>query len=456
MGRKVVGAAWSLQELRKLLVREGFPEDMDLAECALISWRGAGSDTWPDSTSNRRLTAVTMAAGLIGSAIFLTIVGSEDAFGALTFASQVTGFFIFLAGMIQVLSAFAVKDYWDKRTVKYSGLTILVGVFIALVVHSALILLWCQEMDATLWVFTYMPLWVWSLVAVWIIVRERVWRGTPYPKQVTAGVLATTLLAGVNFLYSTAYKPYAEHVQISFTAKFGKPQLDQMMSVAHVPVTFSLRNTGKVPIYVIANTFAVHGRVSNFVAGNKKLERKREDAERKVDSELYAQSPEYRQIMNGLVVAPGTSLGPGTGQVDTVDVQVPKEAVYESLEVDGFVTVLRKDRGEINTADLYPLHSWKNGETDMFSCPPKHCGEDYVLHMTEMTHTNNIINVTRRQRYVVAVRYLDLGSMGAFVSPLNSQGMVSSDFEPAETYGVETYLTGTDTIPFATILNATR
>lgn len=460
VSEEVVGAAGSLQELRKILIHEGFPEDMDLNDLALISWRGGGSDSWPERTRHRHLTAAVMTAGLIGSAIFLIVVGSEDAFGALTFASRVTGFVLFLAGLAQVLGAFAVKDYWGKRTVKYSGLLVLVGVFIALLIHTMFVVIWFQRMEFTPWALTYMPLAVWSLGATWIVVRERAWRGIPHPKQVTVGVLATTLLAGANFAYSAAYQPYAAQAQIDFTAKFGKPKLDHKEPVIHVPVTFSLQNTGKVPVHVIASVFRVQGRTSTFAAGEKEVEGertlkgKREDTEWNRASELYAGPPKWDVIMTGLIIDPRNWFDPGTGQVEEVVVQVPKGAAYENLKVDGSVTVLRKDRGKIDTDALRnPLHSWLNGATDVFDCPRNSCG-DHVLYMAELTHNNNVINVTRRQRYVVAVRYLDQAEMHGFVSPLNSQGKVSNNPEPNETYGMATYLTGTTVIPFATVLDA--
>jgi hypothetical protein len=449
---EVVGAAWSLRELQKILAHEGFPKDMDLADSPHIYWQGSGSDDWPDCALRRKLTAVVMAVGLMASACFLIIIGTEDAFGALTFASRVTGFFLFFAGFAQLLGAFAVKDYWGKRSTKYSGMIVLVGVFIALVIHTVLVVVWCQETEFTPWVFSYMPLAIWSLWAFLVVFREKPWQGTQHPKQVTAGVLATTLLASLNFVYSAAYQPYAAHVQIAFTAKFGKPQSDHKEPMIHVPVTFSLRNAGRVPFYVIASTFWVAGRTSKFSADEKELKGKREDAELGVDSELYAEPSKWRPIMTGMITGTGASFDPGIGQVKEVDVQLPKDANYKSLQADGLITVLRKDRGKIDISTLQPLYSWK-GQTGVLNCSRKVCG-DHVLYMAKLTHNNNVINVTRRQRYVAGVRYLDLTDMGVFVSPLNSWGTFSYNFEPDETYGVATYVTGPAVIPFATIRDA--
>ncbi|GGS92748.1 hypothetical protein [Streptomyces violaceus] len=454
VGGEVVGAAWSLPDLRKVLIRKGFPQDVDLKDPALISWRKVGSDIWPDNTRKRRTTAVFMAAGLTASAIFLIVIGSEDAFGALTFASQVSGFLLFLAGVAQLLAVGAVQDYWGKRTVRYSGLMVLVGVLIALLVHSMLVALWFQEKEFTPWAFNYMPLAVWSLWATWIVVREKAWRDTPHPRQVTAGVLATALIAGANFAYSAAYQPYAMPPQITLVAKFGKPQLDPKEQVIHVPVTFSMQNTGKVPVTILGSMFQVHGRTSNPESGEKGLVGAREDADWGADSELYASLPKWRLITTGLITDPGDWFDPGTGQVEEVVVQVPQGADYESLEVDGDVTVLRKDRGRVSDTFLNPSYSWVKGETDIIECPPKDCG-DYVLHVGELTHNNNIINVTRRKRYVFAIRNLgDESVMYAFIAPLNARGKVSVNYEPQETYGVATVPTGTVVMPFATLLKA--
>lgn len=452
LGGEVVGAAWSLRDLRRILVRKGFPEDVDLDDRALVSWREVGSDTWPDRQRSRRVTAAVMATGLVASAAFLNIVGGEDAFSALTFASRVTAVLLILAGDLQLLAALAVKDYWGKRTVAYSGLLILIGVFIALVVHVTLVILWFEEREFTPWVFGYMPLAVWSLWAVWTVAREKAWRGIPHPKRVAAGVVATALLAGTNFAYSAAYQPYAAQVQMTFNAKFGKPELDPREPVIHVPVTFSLHNTGKVSFNVIASVFWVSGRTSEFTGDAKELTGTKEDVELGTDSELYAGLPESRVLATGLIVDPGDWFDPGTGQVEDVVVQVPKGAAYESLAVDGHVTVLRKDRGRVDDAFMEPRYSWVEGETDMVECPEE-CG-DYVFYIGRLTHNNNIINVTRKERYVVAIRLLGEDSdMYAEVSPLNAQGKVSGwNLEPEDTYGVATVLTGTVVIPFATVL----
>ncbi|MFJ4648287.1 hypothetical protein ACIP6Q_32840 [Streptomyces bobili] len=420
---------------------------------ALISWRKVGSDGWPDRRRKRCATAVVMGAGLIGSAVLLVVIGSEDAFGALTFASQVSGFLFFIAGLAQLLAACAVQDYWGKRRVRYSGLLVLVGVSIALLVHSLLVALWLQKMEFTPWIFSYMPLLVWSLWAAWVVVREKTWRGTPHPRQVTAGVLATALIAGGNFAYSAAYQPYAIAPQVTLAAKFGKPTLDPREPVFHVPVTFSLQNVGRVSTVILGSVFRVHGRTSEAETGEKGLDGVRQDVESHTDSELYAGLPKRRLIMTGVITEPGDWFDPGTGQVKEVTVQVPKSALYESLEVYGDVTMLRKDRGRVDDTFLYPRYSWAKGETDIVECPPKECG-DYVLYMGELAHNNHIINVTRRQRYVVALQYLgEESETYAFISPLNSRGKVSYDFEPDETYGIATIPTGT-VIPFATVLKS--
>ncbi|WP_406389654.1 hypothetical protein [Streptomyces sp. NBC_00887] len=452
VGGEVVGAAWSLRDLRKILVRNGFPPDMSLEDRVLISWREAGSDSWPDRTRTRRATAVAMTAGLIGSAVFLIVIGSEDAFGALTFASQASGFLLFLAGVTQFLAACAVQDYWGKRTVRYSGMLILVSVFIALLVHSMLVAIWFKEMEFTPWVFSYVPLLVWSLWASWLVVREKVWRGTPHPRQVTAGVLVTALIAGANFAYSAAYQPYATHPQVTLSAKFGTPQLDPRESVIHIPVRFSLQNTGKVSTMILGSEFQVLGRFSAPETGEMGLDGVREDAVSGTDSELYAGLQKRSLIMTGLIIGPGDWFDPGTGHVKEVTVQVPKEAPYESLEVHGGVTVLRRDRGRVDDSFQYPRWSWKKGKTDIFECPPKKCG-DYVLYVGKLTHNNNIINVTRRQRYVFARRQLgDESFVYTFIAPLNAQGRVSYKYESEETYGMATVPTGTVVIPYATVL----
>ncbi|MFC4503247.1 MULTISPECIES: hypothetical protein [Streptomyces] len=132
MGGEVVGSAWSLGELRRMLSRLGCPEDMDLEDTALVCWRGGDSGTWPDRGWRRRATIVLMAAGLLASTLLNVVIGWPDASGALTFAQRMTGVLFVLSGLVQGVAAVTVFDYWGRRQFGISGAVVLLGVIIAL------------------------------------------------------------------------------------------------------------------------------------------------------------------------------------------------------------------------------------------------------------------------------------------------------------------------------------
>jgi hypothetical protein len=451
IGGAPAGSAWSQRDLRRQLRRAGLAPDLDLADRALVTWREAGSDVWPDRTRRRRGTIALLSAGLLASMVLLVHIGRVDAFGALTFSGRLTGVLFMLAGAAQGIAAAAVYDHWGKRTLRYSGALVLVGVLITMASQGLLLGVWLQEREYTPYLWIFLPLSLWSLWAGWILWRERAWTGIPHPKSFTAGLTVTALLASANFAYSALYQPQTALFHFVVEAKFGTPRKDPKRPLIHVPVTLRVANDGDVPAYVLNSIYWVQGRESAFDGGRTKLMREewRTDVESGRDIELHARPTAYRTLSTGVVVHPDSWVYPGADFTTERVVQLPANAGYDQLVAAMSVIILRGDRGKIDPKYRTPVFSWREKTDRFFDCSVVEC-PDYVMHHARVRHNNNILNVTRRPRYVSSDRWLRETDSGitVWISPFNTKGKLSANVESAERYGVDQYVSGLAVLPF--------
>ncbi|QIP83800.1 DUF308 domain-containing protein [Streptomyces sp. Tu 2975] len=461
MGGKTVGSAWSLRGLRKVLRRLGHPEDVDVEDKSFIVWLGGDSGTWPAPVGRRRATIALMMAGLLGSMVLLIIVGMPDAIGALTFAGRVTGFLFAFAGAVQGVAALAVLDYWGRRKLRLSGALILLGAFIALVTNGLLLFMWLEEREYTPYVLTYLPLTGWSLWALQLLLRERAWEGIPYPKQFAAGVTATTLLATFNLAYSALYQPTSAPVMFDLEVKFGTPQADTKRPVILLPVTFRARNSGKVPAYITSDGYGIYGSSTKHASDGSGLLEWRKLVDAKTDESRvgrYEKHPTRETISAARFYGPGNWLEPGEQYVKERVVQLPRSATYDVIEADLTLTIMRKDRGRIDDEFSVPHYSWRP-EDKQFYCPPYECDE-HIINRARVLHNNNMINVTRRPRYVVSY-YGWTGSSAEIRSYVLShkprealqlkRDAAEEDERERERYGVA-LTRATAAVPFAQVL----
>jgi hypothetical protein len=465
MGGEKVGSAWSLRGLRKVLRRLGHPENVDVEDRSVFVWLGGNSGDWPARSWRRRSITALMMAGLLGSMALLIVVGIPDAIGALTFAGRVTGFLFAFAGVVQGVAALAVLDYWGKRQLKFSGAIILLGAFIGLVTNGLLLFMWLQEREYTPYVLTYLPLWCWSLWAIQLLVREKAWRGVPYPKQFAAGVTATTLLATFNLAYSALYQPTSAPVLFDLEVKFGTPHADAKQPIVHLPVTFRARNSGKVPAYITSDGYGIYGTSAKYASDGSGLLEWRKALDTTADGSRvgrYVKSPIRETISAARFYGPGNWLEPGEQYVKERVVQLPRSAAYDVIEADLTMTIMRKDRGRIDDEFAIPHYSWREDD-GQFYCPPIEC-EDHIINRGRVLHNNNMINVTRRPRYVVSY-YGWTGSSANFQSYILSheprevlhfpKEAAEEDERERERYGAA--LTKTmAAIPFAQLLRASE
>ncbi|MGW6791437.1 hypothetical protein [Streptomyces chartreusis] len=406
VGGETVGSAWSVGELRRILRRFGFPDDTDLEDTTSICWRGGDSGTWPDHPWRRHATLALMMAGLLASTVLSAAVGWPDASGALTFAQRMTGVLFVLTGLAQGLAAVTVLDYWGRRQFRISGAVVLLGVLITLATSSLLLFMWLEEMEYTPYLLLFLPLWSWSVWALVVLVREKCWKGAPWPKRFAAGVVATALLTGVSLAYSTMYQPTAAPMHLTLKAEFGAARADRKLPFVHVPLTFSMKNTGGIPVYVINDIYTVRGRAAAYskVPRDEELvEEWRETAgelgSTLGEAELYIGDLRRTTISSNHVYGAGKWLEVGQEFSTRRVFQLPREAKYDTVSVNVQISYMRKDRGKLDVDEFSEEHYTWHERDKRYYCSWVLCGQQ-IIYSGRVRHNNNLINVTRKPRFV--------------------------------------------------------
>ncbi|MEW2622302.1 hypothetical protein [Streptomyces sp. NPDC048106] len=403
IGGETVGSAWSLRELRKTLDRLGYP-DVDVEDPASVCWRGGGSGTWPARAWRRRVTSVLMMLGLVASAVLNVMIGWPDASGALTFTQRITGALFVLSGLVQAAAAVSVIDYWGKRQARISGAIVLLGVLISLGTDSLLFLMWFEEREYTPYMLAFMPLLCWSLWALLLLVREKSWKGLPQPRKFAAGVFVSALLTALSLTYSTMYQPAVAPMRFQLKAEFGTARADRERPFVQVPLKLSVKNTGEVSVYIVINDFTVYGRTAKYsergTLVTEQWKKSFETGETREEAELHVDQLEYTAISSGRFYEAGEVLGSGQEDARVHVFEIPRNVRYDLLHVDLQITYMRKDRGRIDVREFGKPHpSWIKGSP--YSCHPSLCGETLTYH-GRVRHNNNLVNVTRKPRYVTA------------------------------------------------------
>ncbi|MFD6903573.1 hypothetical protein [Streptomyces sp. NPDC060077] len=420
IGGRSVGSAWSPGELRRLLGRLGYPESMKLDDPASMCWRGGDSRDWPDRAWRRRSVMSLMTVGLLVSMVFNTVIGWPDASGALTFAQRMTGVLFVLSSVVLGIAATASLDYWGKRNFKASGAIVLLGVFIVLATDSLLLLLWLEEMEYTRYLLVYGPALCWSVWALFLLVHQKSWKGMPQPKKFAAGVVATALLTAVSLAYSTMYQPAAAPMHFTLNAEFGKAWEDGNLPYVHVPLTLHVKNTGGIPVYIINDLYTVRGRVALYSRGTGNLTEEWKDSVekrgvREGEAERYVDDLKYTTISTGRFNDSGNSLDVGQEYMVKRVFQVPRDVGYDTVSVELQISYMRKDRGKLDVEEFRSPHrSWDEHDRTYY-CEPVLCGGQ-LFYRGRVRHNNNLMNVTRKPRYVTAV----WSPGGRFISSISS------------------------------------
>ncbi|MEU0068944.1 hypothetical protein ABZ027_05275 [Streptomyces sp. NPDC006332] len=447
---KTVGSAWSSRELRKILSRLGYPKNMDIEDPTSIHWRGGDSKVWPDHPWRRRTILLLMVTGMLASAAWHLLIGWPDALKALTFAQRIVGIIFVLLSLLQGLAAFTALDYYGKRQWKASGAITIIGALIAFPTNAILLFMWFEETEYTPYLFAFLPLLVWSIWAIFLLVREKSWHGTPHPTKFATGVAFTSVLTAVSIAYSTMYEPTAAPIHFVLKTEFGTPQTSANGKYVTIPLKLYAKNDGGIPVYFINDDFTVWGRSASYSAKGEGMERWKSDTEEIGDAseaERFIREIKEEIISSGHFQGPGTELDVGEEFVSEEVVRLPRNAKYDELEAHLEIDIMRRDRGRVDEQFGYPWYSWDKEEGNYY-CPPKDCGE-YVIYHGRVRHNNNMINLTRKSRYLTAFWGPEF-TPDNFISSFDFKKKVLEAYQDidaaevereAERYGVSTYTT---------------
>ncbi|MEU2453104.1 hypothetical protein ABZ605_23860 [Streptomyces sp. NPDC012765] len=442
---ETAGRVWSERELRHLLDESGLCEPD-------IEWRGAGADVWPDHRTQRFATGAVLVAGLLGCAALLIGIGQVDALASPNFAGRVTGMLFMAAGGVQAIAAVAALDHMGKRGWPYSGGVLLAAVVIALAANSLFLLLWFQERELATPLFpAFAALWLWSLWAAWLLFRQKVWKDIPHPKGFAIGFLVTTSLTAANLAHTTWFQPSTAPVTVESSAKFGKAYVQG--GDIYLPVTLTVKNTGKTPTYILGSVFWVMG--ERFRPSRPDwLERGWEwDLEAAKDVDIYTDTPVRTLVRTGEILGAGGYVNPGREFSQQKLIRLPRSAPFDALSTDTKILTLRKDQARIPFGLHLNGYSW--GSVDEV----RTCGEppcpSVVSYAGEIEHGSNVINATREQRFLLSSWTMAAdgndADISAGVRPYRRVVAVDSEGESLSSYGIEKIKGGGDVILFRSL-----
>ncbi|MFD8951944.1 hypothetical protein ACFV0B_24155 [Streptomyces xanthophaeus] len=437
---------WSASELRTLLDHSRLAH-VELEDRDVVEWRGAGPRSWPDKTANRYATGTLLALGLIGSMVLLISVGQVDALRSPYFANRITGFLLVAGGAVQAMAAITAVDFAGKRRLQYSGALTLAGVLIALFSNGLFLALWATEMEyRTPLLPAFTTLLIWALWATWLLIKERAWQGVSHPRGIAVGFMVTTALTAANLAKSSWYEPSIAPIQVVSTAKFGKAEIKG--NFVHVPVTFTVKNFGKVPVYIPVSIFWVAGRRIEPTQEDRKEETWEAELEEGKDFDLYAKPPQKSTILStGELVGAGSAVNPNDQFELHKLITLPKSSTFTTLNTGVEVHAFRKDFATLPSALKREL-SWKA------KCERPPC-EKYVTYFGPIESSNNMINVTRLPRYLHAWWIMHPHANDSWIAAdvrRYHSTRVTPDWEHDKTHVIERVRAGSDLVLFRSLV----
>ncbi|MEV6016483.1 hypothetical protein [Streptomyces sp. NPDC051997] len=408
-----VGKVWSLRELRRLLRKLGLPESMAAEGRTQIRWEGGDGSRWPDRPWARRATASVVTVGFLAVLCLLLKIGVTDTFGALTYTGRIEGSSFLVAASLVGGATIGALDYWRKRQLKYSGVLVLVGTCVALLVD--LLLLSVQVYGGE---YTY-QLWLWLVLlfwALWVLrklgPRDAI-KGVPHPKGLTIGAVVSAVFVAANLAYTQVYLPYASPVLARVAAKLGTPRLNRKHTILYLPVEIHYQNSGKVGFIILGSQYWVYGRTEKFTDKPNGMKEWKEDLAREPMFELYRHTEVQGRnlIGSGEFFRAGNWLEPDQEFVEKKVVALPVGADYGSIEVTATATAMRADRGSLSVDYSVPQYSWDTASSDarhLYDAPGwvANPGDEYIARHARIYYGNEVLNMTRKPRYVTYWRVI--------------------------------------------------
>ncbi|GAA3124082.1 hypothetical protein GCM10020254_84110 [Streptomyces goshikiensis] len=115
-------------------------------------------------------------------------------------------------------------------------------------------------------------------------------------------------------------------------------------------------------------------------------------------AEAFKSKEVLENIASGQFQGPGSTLDSGEEFSMEKIVTIPKGTRYETLDAVLQFAILRQDRGKLDDEFYSSRRSWVQSEGRCY-CQPDVCGKHVIYH-GRVRYNNNLINVTRKPRYV--------------------------------------------------------
>ncbi|MCX4547000.1 hypothetical protein [Streptomyces sp. NBC_01565] len=410
-----------------------------------------------------------MAAGLLITAGVLGKIGETDVSDALTFGGRAAGATFLLAGVVELIAAISAFDYLGKRRWVYSGAAVLIGVMIALALNSLLLVMQIDAGEYTHYAWIWPTVLVWSFWALWKINPQQVWRTSPHPKKVATGAAVAGLISLGNLFYSRVYVPYSNPLTLDIVVKFEEPRLNAKRTALYVPMTVTVKNNGKVPLYILGTLYKVYGRSAAFT------EKARDIADWKADIQAGESVERNTNVMGRELISSGevmedsggSSLESGDIMIEEKVLTIPTNSEFDSIEGLAEAVVMRTDRATLSPDFLLSgATSWDENLSHTQDAPAwvANPGDEYLKYQARLYYSNEILNATRRPRYAtiwwVTHTSPDAGSeqksyLAATISLKNEEGREPSALDWQETsnsYGLYFFTSGMAREPFAALV----
>ncbi|MEU2436805.1 hypothetical protein ACFY9A_05415 [Streptomyces rubradiris] len=378
---------------------------------------GFGLRSWlralrtPTGTGRSPLVMLLILAVLVPTTALLGFFGFQDVSEALTYPGRITGAALTLLGVITLLGAAAVVDYWSHNSFPYSGSVALLGAFAALVANLMLLVETWKDGDSTLYLVLWSLLTAGSVCAVVLVYRSRI--SIPGPRRLAAAVIASAALAAANFGYEHLFQPSQRGAKPLIAMSVGKAVVRPDRKAFAVPVDIKLENHADVGFYMLGTEFHTMGEKVPLSPKDRLHEQWRDDAEQwsKADQELHPLSRrEIHQRGQLLAAQPWLSTGqwiePGEKIVTQTVVQLPMDTPYDQLTFYATASFARKDRLGLDTLQRMG-YSWTGVDVPGWVTQG---GLDAVVYRGRVYENNALDEHTRDPRWVTV--YWRFGTHG--------------------------------------------
>ncbi|GAA3440845.1 hypothetical protein [Planomonospora venezuelensis] len=351
-----------------------------------------------------RLLRLLVPAGvtlvLLVTAGFAGHFGIEDLGEALAFTGRFTGALFIAASAVMAVSVIAVLDHWFWKSYQHSGPVVLVGTGVAFVVNSMLVITMIRDGEQKRYLFYWLVLAAGSAWALYVSYRTDIL--IPAPKRFGIAVMATTVVAVTDFGYSQLYEPYEQPTNIVFEASLGDPVYTSESTVVSLSAEIKIVNDGKTGIYVLATEYQVLGRRAVVRPDGRKRDEWRADAAADYPISRYTEI-EYFDLVRKSKFLPtyGEWLNPGEEINVTQIVDVPVAASYDTIQLQAFAVISRKDRMNLEGGLWLPVNfSWEN---------PGESGRevDFIEFRSRIHENNSIAELTRHPRSIIVRQYVN-------------------------------------------------